>query len=260
MGAEVSLAFADVLARLTPLELFVMLAGPAVGSWLATLAVAWPRWPSLIAPSVCDHCGTPIPAWRMIPIVTYMLQRGRCAVCGGSISTLHPIVEFACLTTVTVTVLIADPPASLLAGLAAWLLIYAAAVDARSFELPDWSTAGVAILGAGLAVTDGVWALAAHIGAGGLGLAALYGLRAVFSVRLGREALGLGDVKLAGAGGLFVGPLGLAPALAIAGLITLALSAIRTRRGREIPFGPGLAAGLILVWISMHAGPISFSA
>ena len=68
------------------LILSAALLGAIFGSFIATLVVRWPRGESVArGRSACDACGAPIPAVRLIPILSYVAQRGRAACCGASI-------------------------------------------------------------------------------------------------------------------------------------------------------------------------------
>ena len=236
----------------TPLDIFVIVGAPFIGSWLATLALSWPQWPELNQHrSRCGACGVRLPVWRMIPIASWFLQRGRCAACASAISSVHPLMEAACLAGATFTVIVANDDETLAAAVFAWLLAYASAVDERTLELPDWSSA--AILGFGLMVAFGsgqedfLTALSASLLVAG----ALAGVRLVWLKVYRRDGLGLGDVKLAAACAAWTGPLLAAPAIAVAGAITLmriALQPSMSTAGARIPFGSGIAAGFFIVW------------
>ncbi|NDC60360.1 MAG: hypothetical protein EBZ50_16345, partial [Alphaproteobacteria bacterium] len=144
------------------------------------------------------------------------------------------------------------------AALLAIVFIYAGACDLKSRQLPDSAAIAAAALGAALAF--------AHGGVSELGLAAAGAVMAggalflvgwLSSRRLGREALGLGDVKVAAAGGALLGPVLVWSAIAAAAIgtaaIAAALAALRKRtlsRDLEIPFGPGLLAAIFAAWIA----------
>lgn len=237
-----------MIAALTPLELFLCLAAPFIGSWVATLSRAWPQLPTQLARSVCDACQVSIPSWRMVPVLSFLSQQGRCHRCDAPISALHPIGELACLLGAGTAVLVADG-ASAVAGCAlAWLLVYASLVDARTLQLPDWSSASIAVLGAGLALSSSLGVFVAALGGALIAGALLLGLRAGWRKVSGREALGLGDVKLSAACAFWLSPMDLAPAIALGGIVTLLAIMIRGDRERPIAFGPGLAFGFFMMW------------
>lgn len=148
----------------------------------------------------------------------------------------------------------------LAAGLA-WLSV----VDLRTGYLPDPVQAVLAVAGLGIAIAGSpvgvswVMALAGAALNGGV----FWSLRWLVSRLKGREAMGFGDVKLVAVGGLWLGPLALPYIMAAGGLLTLAgvgaLSLIRRKalwRG-EMPLGPGLAAGILAMFIAglAHVSP-----
>jgi leader peptidase (prepilin peptidase)/N-methyltransferase len=132
-------------------------------------------------------------------------------------------------------------------------LISLAVIDFRTGYLPDWiqillAVAGVIVLAAGSPV--GVNWTGAAIGAAG-NMAVFYGLRWIVSRFKDREAMGLGDVKLVGVGGLWLGPLALPYIMAAGGIVTLLgafvggmISGRPVWQG-EMPLGPGLAIGIL---------------
>lgn len=236
---------------LSPFEVFLVLAGPFVGSWLATLALSWPHWPVSLARSRCGACHRALPAWRMIPLVSFALQGGRCAYCRAPISPLHPGVEAACLLGAVIAVLAADAAQAGAGAIFSWLLAYAAAVDERTFELPDWSSAAIAFTGLALALPQGQAALL-QAGAGALlAGAGLAGVHLAWRSLTRQEGLGRGDIKLAAACAIWTGPVLAVSAIALAGLATLirvALQPSLRRPGTRIAFGPGLGAGFFAIW------------
>jgi leader peptidase (prepilin peptidase)/N-methyltransferase len=156
------------------------------------------------------------------------------------------------------------PPGSLLAITCAlgWTLLVLSAVDAMVFRLPDLLT--LPLLVAGLAVA---WLLPAgdvfgHLVGGLLGLTVLYGVSFVYRRVRGREGLGLGDVKLAGAAGTWLGWQALPSVILIgscAGLVWVGIGF--ARRGpaalhERIPFGVALSFAIWIVWLY---GPFDLS-
>lgn len=148
-------------------------------------------------------------------------------------------------------------------------LIWLSVVDLRTGYLPDPVQAGLAVAGAGIAVAgspiDIDWrlALAGAVLNGGV----FWALRWLVSRLKGREAMGFGDVKLVAVGGLWLGPLALPYIMAAGGILTLLgvglLSLVRRRalwRG-EMPLGPGLAAGILALFVAglAHVSPADAS-
>ena len=141
-------------------------------------------------------------------------------------------------------------------------LIALSVIDLRTGYLPDYLQLALAAMGLGvLAVGSPVgitWG-EALIGAA-LNAAVFWALRWLVTRLKGREAMGLGDVKLVAVGGLWLGPFALPYIMALGGLLTLigaGVASVVTRRPiwrGEIPLGPGLAAGILAVFIAGIAG------
>ena len=159
-------------------------------------------------------------------------------------------------------------PLSCLFVLAAGL-IWLSVVDFRTGYLPDPLQAALAVAGIGISVAGspiGIGWTAAVAGAA-LNGGVFWGLRWLVTRIKGREAMGFGDVKLVAVGGLWLGPVALPYIMAAGGLLTLlgvgVASLIRRRalwRG-EMPLGPGLAAGILAMFIAAlaHVSPTDAS-
>ncbi|MBX2801661.1 MAG: prepilin peptidase [Myxococcales bacterium] len=245
-------------------QAFAVLYGLAIGSFLANAIVRIPEGRSLWVRSSCPRCATPV-EWRdNVPVLSWLLLRGRCRHCSTPISPLYPLVEaltavFAWLVCRHLFVSVHDIDA---ATAGAWvlqfgllcLLIVASAVDVRHRIIPDeTSVYAVPFAIAGHAVLEWLqydgWLAVGWRGAT-LG-AAVWGGSFAFiagAARLvyGEEALGWGDVKLAGMLGAFLGVVGGSVSLmlgSIAGAVVgLVVWAILWRRP-YLPFGPPLALG-----------------
>lgn len=240
-----------------------LIAAPFVGSFIGTLALRLPEGRSVVTGrSACPTCGATLGPLSLIPVLSWVAQRGRCTACGGRIGAFYPAVELAALG-------VAAWAASVFSGwllLAScglgWVLLTLAAIDARRLLLPDILT--LPLIPAGLAV---IYALQPNI-VGAYALAAAAGW-AVFAAigwlyrRLrGRSGLGAGDAKLLGAAGAWVGFVGLpsvvllGSAAALAWAVAAGLRRGRLRAGKVVPFGPFLALGF---WITWLYGPLSLS-
>ena len=137
-----------------------------------------------------------------------------------------------------------------LAGLLAW----SAAVDARSMILPDALTLALALGGVAASLALGEPPLSDALGGALAGGGFLALVSAGYRALRGVEGLGFGDVKLVAAGGLWTGWQGLPPVVltaSVGALVFIFAQAARhggLERGRRIPFGPFLAAGIALTW------------
>lgn len=260
------------------------LGGAIVGSVLTTVIERLPRGESFLrGRSRCPRCSATLAVSELIPVVSFVVQRGRCRHCAALIPGWHLGVEFAAIALTVAAVLSRRGQpwwdlASLLAALA--ILLALAVIDLRDFVLPDVLVGALALVGGVRALVAGAptipsAAFGAVVGAGllwGLGRLPWHTGRQSPASSLqtpdsgfqprdtgnwqpatgNRSAMGFGDVKLAGAMGISLGLPGVLAALFVAflsgGLVggALVLSKRATMRSR-IPFGPFLAAATALV-------------
>jgi leader peptidase (prepilin peptidase)/N-methyltransferase len=247
----------------------VLVVAPFIGSFLGVLVRRLPEGrPVAFARSSCEACGGTLTVPELLPLASYLWQRGRCRRCGEAIDPFHPIIELAAFTVALWAVLAETEPARLWADcLLGWTLLALGWIDFRSMRLPDVLT--LPLLLAGLVVTAVAQpeALTEHAA----GAAAGYlGLRAVawcYHLLRGREGLGEGDAKLLGAAGAWLGAAWLPYVVLLAALLGLAAAAWLALRGRNIradtalPFGPCLASGFWLLWLHgnwlLNSGAVS---
>jgi len=251
------------------LMVFAGLFGLALGSFANVVAYRVPAGISLLRNSRCPSCDAPVEAWQNIPVLSWLLLRGRCAKCGATISARYPIIEalngvaFAGLAWFVPQILGLAGVAAVLVWLAlCWFAVVSSVlvlIDVDTYTLPDVIVlpsygVGLALLGvAGVLGADWAALLRAVVG-----MAVMYAV--YWLIRLIRpDGMGGGDVKLAGVAGLYLGWLGWGPlavgwlaAFLLGGGFGLALIASgRAKRGTEIPFGPWLLAG---AWVGILLG------
>ena len=239
-------------------------AAPFAGSFLGTLIARLPAGrPVVHARSACPHCGQLLRPGELVPLVSWLVQRGRCRRCGASLGLFYPLVELAALAVAlsAVAAMGDAPPWVLLASfILGWMLLVSAWIDARHYLIPDALT--LPLIPAGLVVS---WIIAPeslvdHLIGAALGYASLALVAALYRRLRGREGLGGGDAKLMAAAGAWVAWQGLPSVLLVASLagllVAVAQAALgrRLRGERRLAFGPYLALGLWLVWL---LGPIS---
>lgn len=154
-------------------------------------------------------------------------------------------------------------PQAVFLGLVWALCLVLADVDRRRLILPDLLVGPLVLLAMGAAPLAPLYpdhSLAGAVSGGACAALLLYAARWGYARWRHREGLGLGDVKLAVAGGALAGPAGVAPMIFLAAMATLLaalalhLSAGAMSSQRRLPFGPGLCAGMILVVIGRHYG------
>ncbi len=262
--------------------------GLVVGSFLNVVIHRLPRDESLVHPgSHCPRCGRAVRPWENVPVLSYLLLRGRCAGCRGSISWRYPAVELATALLFVGVAWRHGPGVQLTLWCAFAAALFTAAVI--DFELRIVRAAQtLGGLGEGLLAVplvswlDGLpwWPVLAEslLGAvtGGGSLWIIGFLHARLSATLGRRfehwpeddyprpteadywlwfpGMGLGDVKLLAMIGVFLGPAGVLETLCIASLAGLVLGMVLATLARSFSqpfgFGPALALGAICVLMS----------
>ncbi|HKJ95428.1 MAG TPA: A24 family peptidase [Gammaproteobacteria bacterium] len=216
----------------------------------ASYGLLWP-------PSSCPHCGHRIRPWENIPVVSWLMLRGRCSGCGERISARYPVVE-AVTAVLSLVVLwrFGWTVQTAAALLFTWALVALTAIDLDHMLLPDGIT--LPLLWLGLLVSVAGWSVApstAIIGAIA-GYLALWVVYHVFRLLTGKEGMGYGDFKLLAALGAWMGwqslPLIVILSSAVGAIVGVAMIAGLGRgRDQPIPFGPYLAAA---GWIAMLWG------
>ena len=237
------------------LEVVVVgLFGAVIGSFLNVVVHRVPLGESLVAPgSHCPACGAPVKPYDNVPVVSWLLLRGRCRSCGVRISPRYPLVELATALTWAAVVAVRGFDDDLVLELPfVSALIALAAIDFDHKLLPNKIVYPLAAYGviATLLVDRGDLVENLIAGAG----AFAFLLAAVIAYPAG---MGMGDVKLGGAMGLYLG-VSVIPALLVAflsgsvvGVVILAREGAAGRK-KAVPFGIFLALGGI---VGVLAGP-----
>jgi len=208
--------------------------------------------------SHCPSCKAPVRAWQNIPVLSFLLQGGRCASCKTKIHWRYPLVEIAtALLSALVAWKFGYGWSALSALVLTWCLISAAVIDVDHQLLPDNITLPLLWLGLILSLTPygtGVSVQDAVLGAA-IGYLSLWSIYQVFKRLTGREGMGFGDFKLLAALGAWLGWQQMLTVIILSSLsgalIGIALM-IFAGRDKSVPisFGPYLAiAGFIaLIW------------
>lgn len=219
--------------------------GALVGSFLNVVIHRLPRGQSLVSPrSRCPRCETPVRPRDNVPVASWLLLRGRCRACGGPISARYPLVE---LLTAAIFVAVAlargvDDDLALELPFAA-ILVACAAIDLEHRIIPNRIVVPAALYGLAAAALVRPDALPELAIAGAA--AFLFLLVAALAYPAG---MGMGDVKLAGVMGLYLGT-SVAPALLVAFLAGTVVGVAKIARDGAaarktgLPFGPFLALG-----------------
>lgn len=225
---------------------YAALVGACVGSFLNVCIYRWPEGLSVVRPrSRCPSCETPIRARDNIPVLGWLLLRGKCHACGARISIQYPLIE---LTTASLWV------AAVLRHGASWqalssalfftLLLGIALTDARTYIIPDQFTLGGLVLGLALSFAPGgISPLQSVLGAG-LGFLLLWLIAVLGEALFRKPAMGGGDIKMMAMVGAFLGPPGVLLTIflgALAGSVIFGPISLKT--GKLVPFGIFLALG-----------------
>jgi leader peptidase (prepilin peptidase)/N-methyltransferase len=241
--------------------LVVGLFGLAFGSFATVLTKRVPRNISIITPnSMCEHCGTPIPGRNLIPILSYLLRRGKTSCCNSTISWQYPFIELMTTVLFILSYLIAGFRIELLAAFAlAALTLPLVIIDIKEHRLPNPLTYAGFILGIVVSAAISIRQGNIRPTVDSLILALIASAFFLLLNILSRGGMGIGDVKLAamlgaltspfgwsiiGAGFVFAFVLG-----AIIGLLLLVFK--KATRKTLIPFGPYMLIG---VWIALIIG------
>ncbi len=229
--------------------LFAFLIGATLGSFLNVCIYRLPAEKSVVAPpSCCGACGQRIRWFDNIPVLSFLLLRGRCRACGAPISIQYPIIELACGLIWTAAVLrfgVAWP--ALHSALLLTLLLGIAMTDAREMVIPDQFTLLGAAAGLLLAFAPGsIGILDAALGAV-FAFALLWAVKWIAERILKKPALGIGDIHMMAMVGAFLGPAGALLTLMLGSVLGLALGVpIQWVRGRLSPLATYLPLGVFL--------------
>ena len=255
----------------------VGITGLAIGSFLNVVVYRVPAGMSVVHPrSACPNCGHEISARENVPVVSWIALRGKCSECAQPISKRYPLVELGGAVAFIIVGIWSAPqfaavstvPATIAAVLHLVAFLYLAAIslalaiiDIETHKLPNVIVlpgyiVGVALLGTAALLQGDIGGLI-RMAAGAAILFVFYFVLAFISPR----GMGMGDVKLAGVLGLFLGSLGwgqlavgAGAAFVLGGLFSIILL-ITKRAGRKsgIPFGPWMLLG---AWVGVFAGPV----
>ena len=215
-----------------------------------------PRLDLVFPPSRCPGCDRPIRPWENIPVVSYLLLRGRCAGCKNPISLRYPLIELATgLLTASAVATFGPTLPALGAMLFLWALVALSGIDMDTQLLPDSIT--LPLLWTGLVLNLGAvyTSLSTAVVGAAVGYLILWSVYWLFKLVTGKEGMGYGDFKLLAAIGAWLGwtmlPLVILLSSLVGAVVGVALMVFR-HHGRDIPipFGPYLAAAgaIALFW------------
>lgn len=234
-----------------------LLCAPFVGSFLGLVSLRLPLGQQIaVGRSKCPKCDHTLAFWHLMPVLSFLIQRGRCGYCSEKISFYYPIMELSAVTVVVWAAFVTTGAVFVASCFLGWALLVLMTIDWRYMILPDVLTYPLMISGIGVIAYLNpdrvIWHLAALIAA----LVILGGLLFVYRHIRKRDGLGWGDVKLFMAAGAWVGPEGLGSMLLLSTILALlgsfavaALGKKELNQFGKIPFGSYLSAGLWLTWL-----------
>lgn len=226
--------------------------GLCIGSFIGAAAMRLPRGEGIVAGrSRCDACGRALTVRDLVPVVSFLLQRGRCRSCGERIDRTHFIAELGGASVGLAAASAGEGWAIIAAtALFGWQLLLLALLDARHFWLPLRLIALLAAtaLMALLADVGGdiLPALMTRIAAGALGFALLAAPALAYRALRGRDGLGAADPLLLAAIGLWLGLFGVVLTLLLAALAGLAAAVVLRLSGRSVEGQSALPLGTLM--------------
>ncbi|MBO9357285.1 prepilin peptidase [Bordetella petrii] len=220
---------------------------PASGPAAAPYTLWRPGWH-------CAACAAPVRAWRRLPVLGWLLLRGRCGACGAAIGWRYPLTELvAALLFALCAWRFGPTPIALCAMALCAALLALAWIDLQTSLLPDAITLPLAWAGLLVNLGGALAPLPLAVLGAVVGYVFLWLLFHMFRLLTGREGMGYGDFKLLAALGAWFGLAALPGLLLVASLAGVAGAGIlrltgHAHRGQPLPFGPYLAlAGVAML-------------
>lgn len=233
-----------------------VLLAPFIGSFLGVIVtrVESPR-AIVFGRSVCACCGTRIAAGDLVPVMSWMLLRGRCRFCTQPIGAFYPLIELGALGVALWSAsLFSDGLLWVSCGFG-WALLALAATDLKYFLLPDFLTLPLVPAGLLVAWLFNPAALVPNMIGAVLAYGFVVALRYAYWQWRRREGMGLGDAKLLAASGAWLSWNGLPSVILIGALAGLGFALVERTRGgtlsltNRVPFGTFLCLSTWIVWL-----------
>ncbi len=245
------------------LKFFGLAFGLVIGSFLNVVVARLPQGHSVVSPrSRCSSCGAGILWYDNIPVLSYLLLRGKCRACSAAISVRYPVIEI--LTATLFVAVISKFGPHWLVPVRDWpfvaLLVAITFIDLEHRIIPDELSLGGLALGLATSYwVPGLGMVSSVVGAG-LGYATFGLLSWAYFKAKGRVGLGGGDVKLLAMLGAFMGPLAVFHIILVSSLAGSVVGLgyavfLRSRGGQDplmqvaIPFGPFLVVAALYVYL-----------
>lgn len=228
---------------------YAFVLGAALGSFLNVCIYRLPAEKSVVAPpSSCGACGARIRWYDNIPILGFLMLRGRCRTCGAPISVQYPIIELATgLIWLAAAVRFGLSWDAVHSASFLTLLLGIAMTDAREMVIPDQFTVLGGVFGLALAALPGGLPLRDALVGAAFAYATLWLVKYIAEKILKKPALGVGDIHMMAMVGAFLGPAGALLTLMLGSFVGLVLGLpIQWIRGRLSPLATYLPLGVFL--------------
>ncbi len=229
--------------------------GAMLGSFLNVCIFRWPKEESVIRPrSHCPGCGKLITWYDNIPILSWLILRGRCRSCQTPISIQYPLVELGNALIWAYMSWSRGPTLIALSGAIFFtILLGITLTDAREFLIPDEFSVGGLVVGILFSLPGGFGTISSALIGAAAGFTLLWLVGALGSKIFKEEAMGGGDIKMMAMVGAFVGWQGVLLTVFLGALLgTLVFVPLSFVGRRRVPFGVFLSAGAAVTWL---AGP-----
>ena len=234
-----------------PIFILLFVLGCCVGSFCNVLIYRIPKEEEFVkTPSHCMSCGHELKWFELIPVVSWLLQKGKCRACGVKLSAQYPVVEaLNGIMWLLTGILFRGDWLTVALYCVLWsMLMVLSVIDWRTFIIPNGINLVIFLLGVVRLVTDlGNWR--GYL----IGMVSVALVFFLLHLATGGQGLGMGDVKLVAGAGLLLGWPKMLLAVLIGSLGGALIHMARMKRGadRKLAFGPYLAAG---IWLAALAG------
>jgi len=231
---------------------YAALFGLSIGSFLNVCILRLPKGGSILRPrSSCPSCKRQLSWYENVPVVSYLVLRGRCRTCGTRISILYPLVELATALIWFGSFLYFDDRWQALSGaIFGTLLLGIAVTDAREYIIPDEFSLGGLLLGLALSLAPGAPSPLMSVLGAAVSFAVMYAVAVIGEWAFKKPALGGGDIKMMAMVGAFLGPLYSLLTIFVGSAIgAVIFGPIGLKTGKLVPFGVFLALGAAVVYV-----------
>jgi leader peptidase (prepilin peptidase) / N-methyltransferase len=230
---------------------------PFIGSFLGVLIRRLPRGqPIVLARSACVSCGRALAVRDLLPVLSFLLLRGRCRTCHAPIGVFHLAIELAAVAVALWAALTLAEPDWVWAGcVLGWTLLVLGWIDVEHMVLQDVLTLPLLLAGLGATLWLDPGEVVDHALGAVVGYLVFRAVAAGYRAWRGRDGLGGGDAKLLAAAGAWLGWQALPWVVLEASLAGIAVALVARLLGRRIsrttalPFGPFIATAIWLVWL-----------